>query len=313
MKSSFMRHFIQKSALCLLGCMLMLLTGCDAGRVIINSVDEREANEIVVLLATKGVKAEKVGHSTATASGEAVMRFDISVGENEATYAMAFLNQSGFPRMPGTSLLNLFAKQGLMSSQQEENIRYQAGLAEQIASTIRLIDGVIDAQVQIAFPSSEAPIGSNAPPQKTTASVYVKHQGVFDDPNSFLVTKIKRLVASSVNGLDINDVTVIADRARFMEVTLDGMPQVTAHGSEYVSIWSIVMSKASAPTFRLIFFGLMFACSVLLFGLGWMFWKFYPILRKTGGLKQLLQVAPIAFEEPSKPSENAGSQEQPFP
>ncbi len=59
-----------------------------------------------------------------------------------------------------------------------------------------------------------------APAQRVTAAVYVKHQGIVDDPNSHLISKIKRLVAGSVTGLDINDVTVISDRSRFTDVTL---------------------------------------------------------------------------------------------
>ncbi len=286
----------------LLGAFVMLAS-CDANRVIINNVDEREANEIVVLLASKGIVADKmvqVGNSPGADNTQ--LRFSISVGENESTSAMAFLNQNGLPRVQGTSLLNLFARQGLMSSQQEEMIRFQAGLSEQIANTIRRIDGVIDAQVQIAFPSSDANVGvvpgANAV-QKITAAVYVKHQGVLDDPNSHLVTKIKRLVASSVSGLELNDVTVIADRARFMDITLSplGEPMMSNAEAEYISIWSIVMTKASAARFRVLFFGLLFISLILAVIVCWILWKFYPVLRHKGGLKELLQPAPIDLEE----------------
>ena len=43
-----------------------------------------------------------------------------------------------------------------MSSDKEENIRYQAGLEEELKNIIRKIDGVLDADVQISFPSTEA-------------------------------------------------------------------------------------------------------------------------------------------------------------
>lgn len=295
-------------------CLLFVLTGCESNMMIITDVDEREANEIVVFLASKGISAQKVASVSAAPGAVAEgAKFNISVEAGKSTEAMAILNQNGLPRKKGTTLLDLFAKAGLMSSDKEETIRYQAGLAQQIANMIRKIDGVIDADVQLSFPVESgtplAPGAAAAVPQKITAAVYVKHQGVLDDPNSHLVTKIKRLVSGSVTGLDINDVTVISDRSRFTDVTL--VPAAEAlepKAKEYVSIWSIVMSKSSASRFRMIFFFLLFCAIVFALLVGWMIWKFYPILRKRGGLKTLLQPAPVQEQEPAEtrrpPEEN---------
>lgn len=289
---------------------LLLLTGCETNNVIINDMDEREANEIVVFLASKGIAAQKIqSTSTAPGGGTANIRWSISVEPDKTTEAMAILNQNGLPRKQGTNLLDLFAKQGLMSTDKEETIRYQAGLASQIANTIRKIDGIIDADVQLSFPS-EAGVGVGAPgaatQQRVTASVYVKHSGILDDPNSHLVTKIKRLVSGAVNGLDINDVTVISDRSRFTDVTLAPSAEaLTPKAKEYVSIWSIVMSKSSASRFRILFFFLTFAAVILAALLAWIIWKFYPILRKKG-MKEMFKPAPLTKEEETTPPKEGG-------
>lgn len=292
---------------------LFFLTGCEQKTMIINDIDQREANEIVVFLASKGIAAEKVaGVSTAPGGTEGGTKYSISVEEGKATDAMAILNQNGFPRKKGTTLLELFAGGGLMSSDKQENIRYQAGLAQQIANMIRKIDGVIEADVQLSFPPESSnlalPGTAQAAPTKITAAVYVKHMGILDDPNSHLITKIKRLVAGSVSGLDINDVTVISDRSRFTDVTLTpSLEPLEPQAKEYVSIWSIVMSKSSASRFRFIFFLLMACALIFAVILGWILWKFYPILKK-GGLKALLNPIPlqghdISGELPRNPSE----------
>lgn len=299
--------YIRRILACLLA--MLLLTGCENNMVIINDIDEREANEIVVFLASKGIPASKVmSVSTTPGAGDGGTKWSISVDGKQSTEAMSFLNQNGFPRKKGTTLLDLFAKAGLMSSDKEETIRYQAGLAEQIANMIRKIDGVIDADVQISFPPTDAgaytPSTTQAPPKRITAAVYVKHQGVLDDPNSHLVTKIKRLVSGSVSGLDVNDVTVISDRSRLSDISL--MPTVEALGpkdKEYVSIWSIVMSKSSAGRFRVLFFFLIICAIVFAVIFGWMFWKFYPLIKKRGGLRALLH--PIPLEETRPAGENS--------
>lgn len=269
--------------------LLFAFVSCDRNMVIINDVDEREANEIIVFLASRGISSEKmqaVSTGAGTTGNEAV-KWSIMVDGAHSTKAMAILNQNGLPRKKGMSLLDLFAKAGLMSSEKEETIRYQAGLAEQIANMIRKIDGVLDADVQISFPSTETSSMAYGSQQeklkKITAAVYVKHQGVFDDPNSHLSSKIKRLVSGSVTGLDLNDVTVISDRARFIDVSLTPISE-SLEGSEnaYVSIWSIILSKQSASRFRVVFFLLMFCLFIFALLIGWMIWKFYPFLKKKG-------------------------------
>lgn len=268
--------------------------------VIISDVDEREANEIVVFLANKGIPSEKVPSSSASpmGGGEGGTRWGISVESNQSTEAMAYLNQNGLPRKKGTSLLDLFAKANFMSSEKEETIRYQAGLAEQIASMIRKIDGVIDADVQLSFPVAEggpvSPGQTQAQPKKITAAVFVKHQGIIDDPNSHLVAKIKRLVSGSITGLDINDVTIISDRSRFTDISLTQSTEtLEPKAKEYVNIWSIVMSQGSAGRFRTLFFLLIFSAILFALVTGWMLWKFYPLLRKNGGFRALLNPIPV--------------------
>lgn len=283
---------------------LLMLSGCETNSVIVNGVEEREANEIIVFLASRGIPAEKVSAKAVGVGGETgPMMWNISVPQGKMTDAMAILNQNGLPRIKGTNLLELFAKQGLMTSDKEETIRYQAGLEQQIANTIRKIDGVIDADVQLSFPTETAGPGAQTAPQKVTAAVYVKHQGIVDDPNSHLVSKIKRLVAGSVNGLDINDVTVISDKSRFTDVTAPSLEAATIQPQEYTSIWSIVLAKQSIAKFRFLFFSLILGNIVLLMLTVWMAWKVYPILKAHGGLKRLFDVEPLSQPEAEQPKE----------
>jgi type III secretion protein J len=283
---------------------LLFLVGCEQRANIVTDVPEREANEIIVFLASKGINAIKIESPSTGAVGgggeSTSVLWSIAVDEKQTVEAMAFLTQNGLPRKKSMTLLDIFAKSGLVSSDREETIRYQVGLAQQIAGTIRKIDGVIDADVELSFPPETTAIPgltSTAAPTRITASVYVKHQGILDDPNSHLVTKIKRLVASSITGLDLNDVTVISDRARFAEVSVpQQMEELSPKEKEFVSIWSVVLSRASASRFRMLFFVLIFATIVLGLVIGWLIWKFYPLLRKKG-LKDLLQPTPFQKED----------------
>jgi type III secretion protein J len=293
------------SSLFLLGSILFLFTGCEKHHSVVSNIDEREANVILVLLESKGIPASKIAVATTgeVGGGTGGIRYEVVVPESLVIEAIAYLNQNGFPRQKGTNLLELFAKEGLMTSDKEETIRYQAGLASQLTNTILMIDGVIDASVQISFPPEEVTLGiAEKVEKKITAAVYVKHQGVIDDPNIHLENKIKRLISGSITGLDINDVTVVSDRSRFTDITLAQAPEsLTGKPKEYVSIWSIVMSKESASRFRTLFFFITGIAVVLAIIMGWFIWKFYPALKKKGAMRELL--SPIPLISPKKPKE----------
>ena len=263
---------------------LLFLAGCEGNQMIVNNVDEREANEIVVYLASKGIAAQKVQAVTSDAAGGGPSNlFNIAVDGGRTTESMALLNKIGLPRVQGTTLLSLFKGGGLMSSDREETIRYQAGLAEQLKSTILKIDGILDADVQISFPPSELTTTPGAVIPKTTASVYIKHQGILEDPNSHLETKIKRLVSSGINGLSYEDVAVISDRSRLADIQLTMLGEPISQRNlqdSYVSIWSMVMTKSSLPRFRFLFFLLILSNLAFAGGLGWMVYRFYPHLMK---------------------------------
>ncbi len=285
---------------------IAIFSGCESRKTIVNGLDEKEANEILVFLSGKNIDAVKVQSKEGSgAGGSKITLWDIAVDGTKATEAMAILNANGLPRKRGQNLLELFSAGGLVPSEMQEKIRYQAGLAEQIASTIRKIDGVLECDVQLSFPE-EDPLNPSAKKGNVTASVYVKHQGVLDDPNSHLVTKIKRLVASSVNGLDFDNVTVIGDRARFSDVSIEGgKSKGPLDKMEYVRVWSITLAKDSLTRFQIIFFTFSIVLLLAVLFIFWLSWKLYPVLKNHGGIGMLFKLQPLEpiFKQPTSPKE----------
>lgn len=302
MRTKSFLHFFLLICLC-----LPLLTSCESQKTIVNGLDEKEANEIIVFLAKKGIPAYKAQVVEAGGGTGKGILFDIKVEEAEATRAMSILNEAGLPRRRGQSLLGIFSDVGLVPSEMTEKIRYQSGLGEQIASTIRKIDGVLDAEVQISFPE-EDPLKPEESKGKIVASVYIKHSGVLDDPNTHLMTKIKRLVAASVTGLDYDNVTVIGDRARFSEIPIGLRDSVRQ--KELVSVWTVIIAKDSVTRFRVIFFTFSLLILILLISIGWIGFKVYPLLQRYGGIQSLLHLAPIVEQVPGDDEEDEEEDEE---
>lgn len=288
-RNSTAQHLLASMQFFFCSLLLFFLAACTGQSPIINNVDERDANEIVVLLSSKGIPAQKEAASSGNAGGggSTQVLWNIVVSPDQAVDAMSILNRYGLPRKQGQNLLDLFSDSGLVPTEMQQKIRYQAGLAQQIANAIRQIDGVVDADVQLSFP----PDGSTDP---ITASVYVKHNGVLDNPNSQLLTKIKQLVAGSVTGLKLENVTVVADRARYADVTLNqGNPSQDSNNAEaFVTVWSMNIAKDSVGRFQAIFFTLILFLFLMVCLLAWILWKFYPLLHKEGWSK-LWSIKPI--------------------
>ncbi|ADI37471.1 type III secretion periplasmic lipoprotein [Waddlia chondrophila 2032/99] len=297
---------------------LSLLTGCEKRKTIVNGLDEREANEIVVFLSNEGVDAAKVKSAEGSGGGGSkIALWDISVPEEQAIEAMSMLNRAGLPKRSGQSLLGIFSNTGLVPSEMQERIRYQAGLAEQIASTIRKFDGVLDAEVQISFPE-EDPLNPGQKKGEITASVYVKHSGVLDDPNTHAITKIKRLVTGAVTGLKYDNVTVIADRARFADFPI-GLQRARDEDKEYVSVWTIIVAKESLNRFRLVFFSFTLLLLFLILAFVWISWKISPLIKENGGFSSLFSLSPMTSKKKKKEKKREneegaeeGSEEEPI-
>lgn len=284
--------FAKYSSILLLLFLIPLLASCDNDRIIVYDLEEREANEITVLLATHGVQAKKVPVVAAQGGGgPSATTFNITVPDKDAIAAMSILNNAGLPRRPTSNLLKLFSTTGLVSTDMEQKIRYQAGLAEQISSTIRNIDGILDANVIISYPKDD-PLNPTAQKKDITASVYVKHSGVLDDPNSHLASKIKSLVASSVSGLKYDNVTLIPDRARFTDLKPSSVAK-NAENTQYIRLWSVAVAQSSVTRFRLIFFSFCLLVLFLVLALIWVVWKTTPLLQSHGGIKELFRLRHI--------------------
>lgn len=294
----------------LIFCMLPLLTGCQEERTIVHDLGERDANEILDYLAGKGISASKIKSEGGGGGGGAAKEtlWNISVPGKDAPMAMSLLTQAGLPRKPQANLLNIFGQNSLVPSQLSEQVRLQAGTDQQLASTIRKMDGVIDADVKISYPVEDPLHPEASRKQKITGSVYVKFSPLLKDPNIHLAPKIKRFISSSITGLDYENVDVILDPARFAELPRLGA-MAPVEEKHFANIWSVIVAEESITRFRAIFFSFMVAILVLVLLLGWITWKLYPVMDQLGGFKALFGLAPIHLGPPKESAETPPSDE----
>lgn len=174
--------------------LLLLLAGCKAD--LYTKVQEREANEMLAILLSKGVDAVRVVAKDGTST--------IQVEEKQLAFSIEMLNEQGLPRQPYKNLGEVFKGSGLVASPVEERARYVYALSEELSRTINDIDGVLSARVHVVLPKNDLLRQDSTP---SSASVFIRHSS--DAKLSALLPQIKMLVANSIEGLSYDKVAVV--------------------------------------------------------------------------------------------------------
>lgn len=221
----FALWFLTGLCLILAGCKSELYTG----------LGESQANQMLAVLLSSGIPAEKM-----QAGKEG---FAIRVSDRDVLKSLALLESRGLPPVNHTSINEVFQKSGIMSSPFEEKVRYINTLGDEVARTISFIDGVIAARVHIVQPD---PPQLGRAPTPASAAVFIKHQSGVD--LDFLVPQIRRLVSSSIEGLDYASVSVILTEAvpirqdsnPRLHQTVEILPGIEVRDTDAAGFWRYV-------------------------------------------------------------------------
>lgn len=193
----------------------VLIAGCSS-QELYSQLSERQANEMVAVLRSAGIDAEKK-----VTDG----RFSVATSRSDFADAVRLLNAQGYPRESFDSMGKVFKREGFVSSPLEERARLVHALSQEISNTLASIDGVVAARVHLVVPERHPLMDK---PQPAAASVFIKHR-----PDKDLrpqLTQIKALVVNSLEGLSYDHVTVALFPAEGMAAEA---PRVmTAAGAE---------------------------------------------------------------------------------
>lgn len=210
----------------------LLLAGCESD--LYSNLTEVEANQMLAVLMSNGISADKV------AKGKD--GFTLSVENRDMLRSIALLTDRGYPKNTRDSIGKVFQKSGIMSSPFEERVRYIYALGEDVAQTLSQIDGVVTARVHIVLPDAPQ-LGQSVKP--SSAAVFIKHQPGTD--LEFLVPQIRRLVSSSIEGLDYAAVTVVLTESQpskqatapAVDPTVEVLPGLSVRDTDTGRFWQI--------------------------------------------------------------------------
>ncbi|WP_296428268.1 type III secretion system inner membrane ring lipoprotein SctJ [Yoonia sp.] len=186
----------ERSKMKLAGTFLLLalaLGGCK--EVLYSELAEREANEMVAVLASEGIGASRERDKKGI--------YTISVESVDIAAAVTLLRAANLPQEKFESFGDVFSAEGIISTPFEQQARYVYALNQELSHTLTSLDGIRTARVLITSP----PQGRyDRTPPPATASVTIEHPRDVDITKQ--VSTIKSIVAHAVPNLDYDDVAV---------------------------------------------------------------------------------------------------------
>ncbi|WP_103258059.1 type III secretion system inner membrane ring lipoprotein SctJ [Tabrizicola aquatica] len=167
------------------------------------NLSERDANEIFAVLAENNVAADRVFDA---GSGT----YTIAVESDQLARAIILLKERGLPRSAFEDMGAVFKGEGLVSTPFEQKARYTFAITQELSESISRIDGVVEARVHVVIPDPNRITRESAPAR---AAIFIYHLDRFDLEAAS--PTIKTAVASSIEGLDYEHITIAAFRSDF--------------------------------------------------------------------------------------------------
>lgn len=239
-----------KLSLPILIVLTLWLCGC-ASREIVSGLDEQDAQEIAVVLKENGLDAQAV---RAEQDRNALPSWTVKLkgGSGNAVAAWRILEENGLPRQKVKGMAEVFSTTGIIPTASEEKARLLMALSGELGRTLKSVQGIVDARVQIVLPEN-SPLLQSDQRNPTTASVLIKYRGT-QLPLS--EDEVKKLVARGIEGLQPDNVGVVFKRRDL--VRLPPKPPKPAYlGDSGIVTGSLaLMMLASIASLVLMFRGL---------------------------------------------------------
>src|SRR4051794_10694907 len=182
------------SAVAILGVafLLLRLAGAPSYDLISSGLDPAQTGKVSAALDSAGITYELRNNGTA-----------LAVEHSQVAQARVALGTAGVSAGSANAGFELFDKQKLGASQQQQDVTYQRALEGEIANTINGVAGVSNAQVQLVMPKNDLFADTT-----TAATAAVMLGNPVDTLQPGAVAGIAQLVSSSVQGLKSDKVTI---------------------------------------------------------------------------------------------------------
>ena len=172
-----------------------VLAGCDEKATLFSNLEESQANSVMAALLGESIACAK------TPGDEGA--WNVQIDASDFAKAANLCERRGLPRRAHKGIGEVFKKTGMVSSPSEERIRFMDAISQDLAATISMIEGVVDARVHVVLPEND-PFAKNALPSSAAVAIRAR----WDADLSDAIPQVKGLVKNAIEGLAFEKITV---------------------------------------------------------------------------------------------------------
>ena len=224
----------------LLALALLVLSGCTTE--LYHGLEERQANEMIVVLERHGIPSQK------EVDPREDEKWVVSVPSGVRVDAWEVLSSRGLPRPDVTGFDAFYPRESLVPTADEERILLQYATAQELRETLLTVDSVVDAQVNLVLPEKPRVRLSTDEISPPRASVLVKYRDRDDNGPPVSEADVKAMIAGGVDGLERDRVTVLLTR---VDLGTEPVGEI-----EIASVGPVSVAAASKTALQLLVGGL---------------------------------------------------------
>lgn len=186
---------------------LLSLTACDNRTELLDSLDVKNAVEVMVALNRAGISAERVS----SARGN---QYSVRVASGDEGRAYQVLSEHGLPKSETESIEACTRPQGFTPNTPElNNLRLDRALELRIERLLSSLPGVLSATTVVRSNLSTVASRFGEAPDAPTATVVIRYYSK-DGNLPFQIAEVQRIVAQSIPGMGAERVVVETSQSK---------------------------------------------------------------------------------------------------
>lgn len=186
---------------------LTIFVACKDEVVLLQALDQRNTNEIMVVLSRNGIKARKQAIEK-----QQEVSWSIFVKGSDEPKAREVLVDHNLPKERELGLSGICKDAGMIPTPKTEKCREMLALKGEIINSLRSIPGVVNADVVLNMPDKDEFADDSVASARPSASVVVQVAAKSDQVEFINEAKVQQFVANTVPSMDMRDVAVIISR-----------------------------------------------------------------------------------------------------
>lgn len=216
-----LRDFFRLGAL---AAVCVLLVAC-ARADLLQSLDERQANEVVAVMLRHNIAADK--HTQGKAG------FSVQVPPSDLPEAIDLVQALNLPSAPRTQIAGQFPADAMVSTPLGERARLLSAIEQRLEETLATLDGVQTARVHVSYDAgpTEGSLQQRKPPAMHVAALLVHAPGADEQA---LLQSVKRFLRNAFVDVAYDNVSVVLTPAPTTRVL--GVTEPESRGTAWVSL-----------------------------------------------------------------------------